>query len=89
MITKKYKNDTMSFIKEFDFICDSLDLDEDFIINNIVQVMSNFKLKSRDICVYEMCEADLMKISLKNNHDFFYVTQLNLVHLLNLRRTSL
>ena len=69
----------MSFIKGFDVICDFLDLDEVFIINNIVQVMWNFKLKSRDICVYEMCEADLIKISLKNNHDLFYVTKFNLV----------
>ena len=29
----------MSFIKGFDVICDFLDLDEVFIINNIVQVM--------------------------------------------------
>ena len=40
----------MSFIRDFDTICDSLDLDEDYIIKNINQILSTYKQNTRDIC---------------------------------------
>ncbi len=68
----------MSFIKDFDTICDSLDLDEDFIIENINQVLLKFKQNARDICGYDSCKAEIIKTCLQNNHDFNFVSQLKL-----------
>ena len=68
----------MSFIKDFDTICDSLDLDEDYIIKNINQVLLKFKQNTRDIYSYDSCEAEIIKTCLQNNHDFNFISQLNL-----------
>jgi hypothetical protein len=58
----------MSLIKDFDIICDSLDLDEDYIIKNINQVLLKFKHNTRDICEYDSCEVEIIKTCLQNNH---------------------
>jgi hypothetical protein len=78
LLISNYKSNTMSFIKDFDTICDSLDLDEDYIIKNINQVLLKFKQNTRDICEYDSCEAEIIKTCLQNNHDFNFLSQLNL-----------
>jgi hypothetical protein len=78
LLISNYKSNTMSFIKDFDTICDSLDLDEDYIIKNINQVLLKFKQNTRDICEYDSCEAEIIKTCLQNNLDFNFVSQLKL-----------
>ncbi len=58
-------------------ICDTLELDEDFIIKNINQVLLTYKENSREICEYDSCEAEIIKTCLNNNHDFNFIKQLN------------
>ena len=71
----------MSFIKDSEMICDTLELGEDFIINNINQVLLTFKKSSRDIYEYDSCEAEIINTCLHNNQDFNFITKLNLATL--------
>ena len=78
LLISNYRSNTISFIKDFDLICDTLELDEDFIIKNINQVLLTYKENSREICEYDSCEAEIIKTCLNNNHDFNFIKQLNL-----------
>ena len=78
LLISNYKSNTMSFIKDFDIICDKLELDEDYIINNINQVLLSFKKISREISNYDSCESEIITTCLRNNHDRNFITQLNL-----------
>jgi hypothetical protein len=77
LLVADYKENTNSFIKDFKAISETLDVDEDFIINNINETISKFKMDNR--AVEDSTECDLIKVCLSNNQDFDMRIQLNLV----------
>ena len=71
------KDSTKSFIKDFRKVCEMLEFDEDYVIDNIVAVIVSFKQRCRE---YDLdLEHELIKTSLENNHDYIMIMQLNLV----------
>ena len=76
MVNNK-RNNTLSFIKDFNIISNRLKLNNTDIVNNINDIIKKFK---EDCLMFQQdTESELIIICLNNNHDYNMITQLNLV----------
>ena len=77
MLNADFKNNTKSFIKDFISICSELNLNKQYVADNINSISKDFKEKCLD---YDLdIEHELIITCLNNNHDFNMISQLNLV----------
>ena len=73
----KDKSTTKSFIKDFKNVCVYINKNEEFVINNINEVINGFKDKSR---IYEINpDTEIIKQCLENNQDINMINKLNSV----------
>ena len=73
----KHKSTSLSFMKEFKIICINLKLVPDFVINNISNILLNFKKKTLEI--NDSIDNEIITVCLQNNTDPTMRYQLNLV----------
>ena len=77
ILSSNFKNNTKSFIKDFVLICDELNLNKQYVVDNIDVVSKDFKEKCLE---YDLdIEHELIITCLNNNHDHNMINQLNLV----------
>ena len=77
ILNANFKNNTKSFIKDFVSICSELNLNKQYVVDNINSISKDFKEKCLD---YDLdIEHELIITCLNNNHDFNMISQLNLV----------
>ena len=73
----KDKSTTKSFIKDFKNVCVYINKNEEFVINNINEVINGFKDNSR---IYEINpDTEIIKQCLENNQDINMINKLNSV----------
>ena len=73
----KDKSTTKSFIKDFKNVCVYINQNEEFVINNINEVINGFKDNSR---IYEINpDTEIIKQCLENNQDINMINKLNSV----------
>ncbi len=76
MLNSTLKNNTKSFMKDFENICKELNLSKQQVVENINTITKQFK---EDCLYYDLdTEHELIVMCLKNN-DINMITQLNLV----------
>ncbi len=77
MLNSTLKNNTKSFMKDFENICKDSNLSKQQVVENINTITKQFK---EDCLYYDLdMEHELIVMCLKNNHDINMITQLNLV----------
>ena len=77
LLTSKYKNNTLSFIKEFKLVCNKMNETETNVIANVNSIIIKYKEDYRN---YEInLENEIILACLQNNSDKVMRKQLNYV----------
>ena len=77
LLNSNYKKNTKSFIKTFRDICSEMNLDVNYVVENIQEIINDYK--DNCLIIEDNTETELITLCLNNNHDFSMINQLNLV----------
>ena len=77
LLNSNYKKNTKSFIKTFRDICSEMNLDVNYVVEKIQEIINDYK--DNCLIIEDNTETELITLCLNNNHDFSMINQLSLV----------